>query len=432
MKLFSHYTWQKKDDRGVNPKEKEVVMKRLVIVASVLIFSLTFITGALAQEIKVGTLMAHTGPLKEYGPNIKNGAVLAAKQMAAAGFRIRLIHEDSETSAIPATNAAKKLVEIDRVVAIIGALASGVTVPVAESVTCPNNVIMISPASTSPLITFLPSDRGKDFLFRTCPSDALQGVIAGKLAASYNKTASVLYVNNPYGQGLAEQFKRSFERRRGKVLAMVPHDEKAAESYTAELRKALAQKPDRLCAFSYPEHAKVYLKEAIEFFKYKRFLFCDGTKSEDIVKALGARNVEGQRGTAPGTAGGEPFVIFSADYKAEFGRLPPLPFITNAYDGMAVIGLAAYRAKLKGLRLTSTNIRNHMRAVANSPGTIIKPGEFKKAFQLLKQGKEINYEGAAGSVDFDKNGDVVTPIEVWKYSRGTIKTVSMEYDIPKE
>jgi branched-chain amino acid transport system substrate-binding protein len=405
-------------------------MKRGIVFLSVLIFSCAFVSGALAQEIKVGTLMAHTGPLKEFGPNIQNGVDLAAKQMAAAGFTIKLIHEDSETSAIPATNAAKKLVEIDRVVGIVGALASGVTVPVAESVTCPNNVILISPASTSPLITVLPADKGKDFLFRTCPSDALQGVIAGKLCASYNKTASVLYVNNPYGQGLAEQFKKSFEKRRGKVLAMVPHDEKAAESYTAELRKALAGKPDRLCAFSYPEHAKVYLKEAIEFFKYRRFLFCDGTKSEDIVKALGARNVEGQMGTAPGSAGGEPYVMFNADYKTEYGRLPPLPFITNAYDGTAVIGLAAYAAKVKGLPLTAKNIRDNLRVVACPPGEVIKPGEFKKAFDLLNSGKQINYEGAAGSVDFDENGDVKTPIEIWKFSKGDLVTVRIEMEVP--
>ncbi|NIR13892.1 MAG: amino acid ABC transporter substrate-binding protein, partial [Gammaproteobacteria bacterium] len=78
-------------------------------------------------------------------------------------------------------------------------------------------------------------------------------------------------------------------------------------------------------------------------------------------------------------------------------KLPPLPFITNAYDAAAVIGLAAYAAKVKGLPLTSKNIRDNLRAVANPPGEIIQPGEFKKAFDLLKAGKKINYEGAAGS-----------------------------------
>ena len=76
-------------------------MKRAIIFASVLIFSLAFVSGALAQEIKVGTLLAHTGPLKEFGPAIKNGTELAAKQLADAGFKMKLIHEDSETSAIP-------------------------------------------------------------------------------------------------------------------------------------------------------------------------------------------------------------------------------------------------------------------------------------------------------------------------------------------
>jgi branched-chain amino acid transport system substrate-binding protein len=405
-------------------------MKRIFWISMVCVFALALASGAFAQEVKVGTLLSHTGPLKEFGPNLKNGCELAAKQLKAAGLDMKLIHEDSETSAIPATNAAKKLVEIDRVVAIVGALASGVTVPVAESVTCPSKVIQISPASTSPLITVLPSDKDADMLFRTCPSDALQGVIAGRLAATFSKTASVLYVNNPYGQGLALQFQKSYENKRGKVLAMVPHDEKAAESYTAELKRALAGKPDILCAYSYPEHAKVYVKEAYEFFKFKNFLYCDGTKSYDIIKAVGPKVVDGRWGTAPGAAKTDSYVIFNADYRMEYGVLPPLPFITNAYDATVVIGLAAYAAKVKGLPMTSTNIRDQLRKVADPPGEVIKPGEFKKAFQLLDQGKDINYEGAAGSVDFDEHGDVVTPIEVWRYQKEDMVTVRVEMYIP--
>jgi len=394
---------------------------------------LVFSGSLFAEEVRIGTLLDYTGPLKEFGPNIKNGCELAAKQLREAGLDIKLFHEDSETSAIPGVNAAKKLVEVNKVHAIIGSLASGVTIPVAESVTIPNGVIQISPASTSPLITVLPADKGKDFLFRTCPSDALQGVIAGKLARDLGyKTASVLYVNNPYGQGLAEQFKRSFEKRGGKVLSMVPHDEKAAESYTAELKKALEKKPSVVCAFSYPEHGKVYIKEAIEFFKFKNFLFCDGTKSYDIIKSVGAKNVEGQYGTVAASAKGDAYDIFVGDYTKEFGRLPPLPYITNGYDGVAVIGLAAYACKAKGLPITSKNIRDNLRFVSNPPGEVIKPGEFKKAFELLDKGKDINYEGASGSVDFDANGDVITPIEVWQYKGGDMVTVRLEFQIPKE
>lgn len=407
-------------------------MKRIIVFIAILALALFVVQGAFArggkppEEIKVGTLLSHTGPLKEFGPAIQNGAVLAAIQLGDAGLTIKMVHEDSETSAIPATNAAKKLVEIDQVVAVIGALSSGVTMPVAESVTIPAGVIQISPASTSPLITALPADQGRDFLFRTCPSDALQGAVAGRLAAQEIKTAAILYVNNAYGQGLAEEFTKAFEANGGRVTAMVPHDERAAESYTAELRKALKGNPDALAAYSYPEHAKIYLKEAIEFFDYNSFFFCDGTKSLEIIEALGASNVEGLIGTAPGSTGGKALDQFNAAYTAEFGEAPPLPFIINAYDGVAVVGLAAYAAIQKGLDPTAENIRDNLRAVAGPPGEIILPGDFAKAFELLEDGKQINYEGAAGSVDFDKYGDVVTPIEVWEYTGGTIETIRME------
>lgn len=402
-----------------------VIVVAIVVIAAIVIYYVT--RPPKIVTLNIGTLLDYTGPLKEFGPNIKNGCVLAEKQLKEAGLDVTLFHEDSETSAIPGTNAAKKLVEVNKVMAIVGSLASGVTIPVAESVTIPNGVLQISMASTSPLITVLPADKGKDLLFRTCPSDALQGVIAGKLANELgHKTASVLYVNNPYGQGLAEEFRKSFEKAGGKVLAMVPHDEKAAESYTAELKKALEGKPDVVCAFSYPDHGKVYIKEAIEFFKFKNFLYCDGTKSLDIVKAVGWTSVEGQYGTVAASASGDTFDMFRKDYEKEFGKLPALPYITNGYDAVAVIGLAAHACKAKGLSITSKNIRDNLRYVANPPGEVIKPGEFKKAFELLSQKKDINYEGASGAVDFDENGDVVTPIEIWQYKKGDFATVRLE------
>jgi len=427
--------------------------KVLIIVFILMVFAYA---NALGQELKVGTLFPYTGPLKESGPNVRNGVMLAAKQMAEAGFDVTLIHADSQTSAPAAVEAAEKLVKEEKVVAIIGAEASGVTSAVAETVADPNDILMISHASTSPILTNLASDNDKDLFFRTCPSDALQGVVLGKLAASLYKSAAVMYVNNPYGQGLAEQFKKSFEKRGGRVLSMVPHHEEVSSSYSSELKTALAsayvpaqaietgeskkslkraylpQKPEVLCAFSYPEHAIVYLKEAINQMNYRSFLFCDGTKSIDILNTVGAENLEGMMGTAPGTASGEPYLDFIADFKAEFNTLPPLPYITNAYDAMAVIGLAAYAVNVKGLPVTGPNLRDQVRQVANPPGNFIKPGEFEEAFALLKQGKDINYEGASGALDFDENGDVEAPIEVWQFADNKIVTFRMEYQVPKE
>jgi branched-chain amino acid transport system substrate-binding protein len=417
-------------------------MNRLPRFLLIVILTTLFSSSALAEALKVGTLFDHSGALKDWGPRHQHAAELAARQMAAAGFSIEFFHADSQTAAEPAEQAARKLIETNKVAAIIGSSSSGVIVPVAESVTCPENVLLITPGATSPFITDLPADKEKDLLFRTCPSDSLQGAVLGRLAAGLYKTASVMYVNNPYGQGLAEQFRRSFVKHGGTVYAMIPHAEAVAESYAADLRNAYARmystrpfrsgRSDVLCVFSYPEHAKVYVKEAIEIYKAKHFLFCDGTKSEELAAAVGPEKLEGMMGTAPGSPAGEASMKFSTDYTAQFGELPKSPFIANAYDATSILGLAAYTAEAKGLEPTSKNIRDQLREVANPPGTFVGPGEFAKAFELLGAGKPINYEGASGAIDFDNNGDVIAPIEIWRFHDGKIVTYRMEYYVEKE
>jgi ABC-type branched-subunit amino acid transport system substrate-binding protein len=416
--------------------DRRTFLKGLSVAAGVFLVEFPMVRLATAQDaMKIGTLMPLTGPLAEFGPNFRKAADLAASHLTAAGLGLQLIHADDETSAIPAVAAARKLVDVDKVPAIVGAAASGVTIPVAESVTIPNKVVQISNASTSPLITVLPADQGQDFLFRTCPSDALQGVVLGKLATELQyKTAAAIYVNNPYGQGLAEQFKKSFEKRGGKVAAMVPHDEAPAPTYVAELRRATQGKPDVLAAISYPGHASIYLREAIEGNYIKTFLFCDGTKSLEVVKAIGEKNAEGMMGTAPGSVLTSGYSVFVAEYGKAYGEVPPLPYMTNMYDAVALVGLAMRAAQVDGVKeITGVAIRDRLRKVANPPGEVVGPGaaDLQKGMQSLEQKQEINYEGAAGSCDFDESGDVMTAIELWKFAAGKIVTVRLEYDIPK-
>jgi len=389
--------------------------------------------------VKIGALVPLTGALSEFGEGFRKAGDLAAKQFGQAGFPIQLKYGDTETSAIPGVEAARTLVDVERVVALVGAAASGVTIPIAESVAIPKQVPMISNASTSPLISVLPADAGKDFLFRTCPSDALQGVILGKLAADEGyKRAAVLWINNAYGQGLMERFKAAFEARGGQVIASVPHDEKPAPTYVSELRQIMNNKPDVMLALAYPGQATVYLKEFFEggYNKTTALLFCDGTKSVQMPEALGAKNLVGFLGTAPGTVAGESLEIFGQEYKVEYGELPPLPFMSNFYDAVIVAGLAAGACDAQGLPITPVNVRNMLRKVANPPGEVITAGaaNIRKALDLIAAGKDINYEGAAGSVDFDNAGDVVTPIEIWRYIEKApyIETVRMETQIPEK
>jgi branched-chain amino acid transport system substrate-binding protein len=388
---------------------------------------------------KVGALVPLTGALSEFGEGFRLAGDLAAKHFEEAGFPIEIKYGDTETSAIPGVEAARTLVDVESVVVLIGAAASGVTVPVAESVSIPSEVPQISNASTSPLITVLPADEGKDFLFRTCPSDALQGVILGKMAADEGyKTAAVLWVNNPYGEGLMEQFTESFEFRGGQVIASVPHAEEPAPTYVSELAKVMEGEAEALVALSYPGHATVYLKEFFEagYNETTDLLFVDGTKSADMPAEIGPDKLAGFFGTAPGSVAGDSLAIFDADYEAEYGAREPLPFATNFYDAILVAGLAAAACDAEGEDITPICVRDHLRDVAAPPGETITAGVdgLKRALQLLKDGQAINYEGAAGSVDFDASGDVVTPIEVWQYIEAEpyMETVRMEETVPEK
>jgi ABC-type branched-subunit amino acid transport system substrate-binding protein len=317
------------------------------------------------------------------------------------------------------------LVNIDQVAAIVGALSSGVSIAVAESITVPNQVLQISAASTSPAITVLADD---DFLFRTTVSDAIQGVIMGKLASELGySTASALYVNNAYGQGLAEAFKASFEAEGGKVLELVPH-EMVQPTYASELSKATSGKPDVLAAISYPESAQIYLREALEGGYIDTFIFCDGTKSPDMNTAVGADKLEGTHGTAPGSPMTDSRQIFENNYESAFAVVPPLPYMDTTYDAVVLVALAAEKAKTT---TDSAAIRDALRDVANPPGELVGPGVdgIKKALELIRDGKDINYEGSGGSQDFDENGDVISTIEIWKIEGGDIVSTG-RYELP--
>ena len=415
-------------------RSKKTVLLLLAIL--VLTSGLLWAGGAKeARAVKIGALVPLTGPLSEFGQGFRKAGDLAVEQLTAAGFPIELRYADTETAAIPGVEAARTLVSVERVVALIGAAASGVTIPVAESVAIPNQVPIISNASTSPLITYLPADQGKDFLFRTVPSDALQGVVLGKGAADAGfKRAAVFYINSPYGQGLLDEFKKAFEAAGGKVVGSVPHDEKAAPTYVSELRQLMQSNPDVMLALSYPGQATVYLKEFFEA-GYNRttfVLFCDGTKSVEMPKALGPKTLAGYFGTAPGSVSGDSLSNFERDYKAKYGELPPLPYMTNFYDGIVVAALAAAKAQFEGKTVNGVAVRDNLRAVSNPPGEVVVAGVagLKKALELIKAGRDINYEGAAGSQDFDEYGDTVTPIEIWKYVEAEPFIESVRFETP--
>ena len=378
------------------------------------------------KTLKIGQINAYSGSLSFFGTSHGNAAKLAATHIKrAGGTDITLITQDTEVNPEVGVEAARKLVDTDGVAAIVGALSSGVSMAVASAVTVPNNILQISGASTSPAITVL---EDQDFLFRTVVSDAAQGVVLARLAQELgNSTAATLYLNNPYGEGLSGQFKTTFEANGGTVTATVAHEDEQP-SYASELAKATEGNPDVLIAIGYPGQAQVYLREALEGGYIDNFLFVDGTKAPELFDAAGWEAFDGMYGTAPGTAANKAGDAFKADYLTQFGGIAEHPYMAETYDAVILIALAAAKA---GTIDDSTKIRDALRAVANPPGEKIGPGigGMKRALTLIEQGKDINYEGAGGSQDFDSNGDVASTIEIWQIKDGAIASTG-RFELP--
>lgn len=400
--------------------------KLSILLVIIILFVFGLSTFAVAQEvIKIGGLFALTGGLSVYGPPIADAAKLAFKDINEAGGvlgkNLEFVVRDTGTAAAMGRDAASKLVEIDKVPAIIGALSSGVTVA-ASSIAIDGEVVLISPASTSPMLTDLEDN---DYIFRTCVSDALQGVVQARLAINLGyKTVSVIYVNNPYGKGLAEVFKENLEAGGGKVLSMVPYEEQKP-SYRGEVEAALEGSPDAINLIGYPVDGNKMLIQSIELGYEGEYIFPDGMKGEGVSPGpacdpeapLDQHYIEGSFGTAPGSLSVEVAEKFHAAYTEEY-KPSGIPFRSQSYDAAILIALAIQKTGPEFLGMSRAeqgrSIRDNLRAVANPPGEEVTYGELTKALELLSKGVDINYQGVSGPITFDENGDMAEgAIEIW-------------------
>lgn len=382
-----------------------------------------------ACSTTVGAVMSLTGSLGVLGQQIAKGSELAINDLNAARggntCELKLSLLDDQTSPSVGVDAAKKLVDVQQVPALIGALSSGVSAAILTSVTAPSQVVQISPASTSPTFSDL-AKQGKTggFWFRTCPSDALQGLAMAKVAhdAGLQKVA-VMYLNNPYGQGLSQEFTAGFRQLGGTVTENVVYNP-SQPSYRAEVGKALSPAPDALFLIGYPGDGTTITREWIAAGGPQKFLFPDGLESQDFVNDVGAQYMKDVHGTAPGTDKTPSLATFQGEFQAKFGTLPTQAYIPNAYDATVLVGLAMEQARSS----KGPAIRDAIRKVTDPKGQKVYAGvaELKKAAALLAEGKSIQYVGATGPLQFDANGDIAAPMQVWNVSaQGKVEPTGM-------
>lgn len=381
------------------------MMKKTLLAAG---FAAASLLGAaqLQADVKIGFLGGFTGPIEGMTPAIHAGAELARSQVNAQGGLLdgrRFVMPTGDTTcadASAASNAADRMVNSERVTAIVGALCTGATLASANNAAVPAGVVMISPASTAPAVTEL-NDNG--LVFRTVPSDAFQGEALAHLLISkgINEVVST-YVNNDYGRGLAMQFVETFESLGGYVGSNLAHEDNRAD-YRSELGALSGEMIETLVVFAYADSSgQTILRQAHESGNFTQFVGVDGMISETLIDALGADVLEGMIATRPGSPELPGADIFAEAAKGA-GFDPNAVFAAQAYDAAFILALAVE----KNGSDSREGLAEAVRAVATAPGEVILPGEWEKAKRLIAEGKAINYEGAAGQHEFDENGDIM-------------------------
>lgn len=373
------------------------------------------------ETIKIGAIFPLTLEGAEASSQSRVNAIkLAVEEINAAGGvmgkELEVIVKDNKYDSILTVTRTKELID-EGCIAIIGPSTSGMSIIAAEQVTIPNNILLITPSGTSPKITDIDDN---NLLWRTAPSDAFQGNAAANYA--YNilgkKTAGILYTDSYYGNGLATEFTNSWIAAGGTIINNVSYESQndySSVDFTNAVNQLFEGNPELIYLITQSEDGIKILNTIsanIDLSYFPQILGCDGNHSNDFLPPNTPSDIaNGIIGFQPTSASDDTNnQTFTTNYKNKFGENPASAYAANAYDAAYLIAYAI----LKSNSVVPSEIAAKLVDVS-ATGEIVNVNDFTNGSNLIKNGTDIDYEGASGSLTLDGNGDVVTgTYTVWK------------------
>lgn len=377
--------------------------------------------GADGDELVIGSVLPATGGLSAYGPAARTAVDLAVDHVNDAGGvngqDVRHVAEDSETTEEAASSAVSNLLNVENIHALIGPMGSGMSMAVVDQVIAAE-IPMVSPSNTGPDFTTL-DDGG--WYWRTVPSDALQGAVMAMVLEEHgHRTISIIAANDAYGVGFGEVLERSFTGDGGTILEFVRYDREGAD-YTSDVDAAATGGPEAIVLIGYPQEGRVLLQNAFERGHIGEgsdieWYFSEGFRAQSFVDEMHEQSpglLNGYWGTTPEQNTNQGFLD---DYRAAQGEEPAL-FADRTYDAAVLVMLAAEKCGCTD----GAGIRDSLRDVQNAPGEEVVY-DVARALELIRDGQDIQWTGAAGPMEWDDVGDVSAPYATWRIVDGTIET----------
>lgn len=386
-------------------------MKKSAALLGMLLGATTLAGPATAAEVKIGIVGDITGAIAAMAPEVMKSYDFAIKQVNdqggfSNGDTLAGVVGDSGCNPQLGADAVNKAVNVSGAIAVVGPWCSGAVIAASNSVTIPAGIALVTPGGTSPTISTL---KDNDTVFRTVPSDEYQGqALARTVMARGTKTVAVSFLNNDYGKGLAEAFKSEFEKNGGTIAGYAAHEE-GKPSYRSDIAELAKGGADTLVLFDYGDGAGLtILRESLENGFFQKFYGGEAMKTPAAIKGVGAENLTEVRASAPVADKSDAAEIFNKAFK-ESGGDPNAVFTNTAYDAVFMVALAIEKAGGDKAKVSQA-----LREISSGSGEPILPGEWKKAKELIAAGKAVDYKGASGDLDFDKNGDVPGDYSLFK------------------
>lgn len=350
---------------------------------------------AQASPIKLGTLTPLTGAGGPYGPVMAATVKAVIDEVNAAGGvlgrPLQLVSEDDQTNPEAGVRAARKLIDVDKVSAIMGTWASSVTTAVAPL--CWESRTFLSTVSGADSITALPH---QGYLVRTQPNTTLQGRKFGEFALEIGaKKVFFMTPQTPFAQSQLASMKTAVEKAGGQVESLIYDDKKP--SLRTEVDTALRSNPDVIVLGGYTPDTSVLLKDLFRASFKGKLLGFGYSVNQKLIEALPGEVTEGIYTLSPSSDNS------SLAYKrvVEITKsASPDPYSCQIHDHVSLIVLAMASAKAS----TGDAIKEHIRRVSQGGGDKVESA--LAGLKLLAAGKKIDYAGASGPCDFTDIGDI--------------------------
>uniref|UniRef100_A0A7V4KBK4 ABC transporter substrate-binding protein n=1 Tax=Fervidobacterium pennivorans TaxID=93466 RepID=A0A7V4KBK4_FERPE len=351
---------------------------------------LLLLTLSIFADIKIGVLLPMTGGLSAFGDWTKKGIELAYEQKKTVlGEKIVLVYVDTRSEKTEAANAMARLIDKEKVVAVIGEISSSNSMAAAEIAEA-RKVPQVAVTSTSPLVT-----QGKKFVSRVCFIDPFQGTALAEFAGKNLKVKKVtifIDIEQDYSVSMTNYFVERFEKKYKGQVQKVQY-KSGDQEFSAQIAQAIAFGSDAIMIPGFYNEIALIAQQARSMGFKGYILAGDGADAPELVK-IGGKAVEGLYFTThyvPEAANTKISKDFVEAFKKKYGTLPAMNAALG-YDAYMLIVNAIERAKSKD------------------------PVKINEAIRATK-----GFQGVSGTITIDANGNPIKDVIIVKVQNGQFK-----------